>query len=69
MSQSERILAHLKAGNSITPLEALHWFGCLRLAARILDLREHGHNVISVPMRLRNKKRVACYRLIKQTRV
>lgn len=67
MTQTERILQHLRAGNSLTPLEALQWFGCLRLAARILSLREQGHNVISVPIVLRNKKRVACYRLIRPT--
>lgn len=67
MNQTERILQHLRAGNSLTPLEALQWFGCLRLAARVLNLREAGHNVISVPMKLRNGKRVACYRLIQPT--
>ena len=65
-TQNERILQHLKSGNSITPLEALQWYGCMRLAARVLDLRESGHNVISVPMKLRNGKRVACYRLLQK---
>ena len=62
-SQNARILTYLQQGNSLTPLEALQWFGCLRLAARVLDLREAGHDIYSVPVTLRNKKRVACYRL------
>ena len=36
-SQNERILAHLKKGKKITPLDALEKFGCFRLAARISD--------------------------------
>ncbi|QMT41264.1 helix-turn-helix domain-containing protein [Neisseria shayeganii] len=45
MSQSQQILAWMQAGNSITPLEALQRFGCLRLGARIYDLRQSGHAI------------------------
>ena len=45
MTQTETILAHLQAGNSITPIDALREFGVFRLAARINDLREAGHDV------------------------
>ena len=45
MTQSDQILAHLKSGNSITPLEALNLFGCFRLGARILDLRKEGYDI------------------------
>lgn len=38
-SQNSQILQHLKAGQSITPLEALDKYGCLRLGARIYDLK------------------------------
>lgn len=40
MSQSCQILAHLKSGRSITPIEALELYGCFRLAGRIKDLRD-----------------------------
>jgi len=53
-SQSSEILAYLKGGNTITPLEALNKFGCLRLAARISDLKK-GHP-ISGRMVTRNGK-------------
>jgi hypothetical protein len=44
MSQKAEILAHLKLGKSLTPLEALRMFGCLRLAARISEIRDIGLN-------------------------
>lgn len=40
MSQKEQILAHLRDGHSLTPLDALMRFGCNRLAARICELRK-----------------------------
>lgn len=48
ISQSKQILEYLQAGNTITPLEALNKFGCLRLGARIYDLIQRGHQINSV---------------------
>lgn len=62
-SQSGQILLHLKAGKTITPLDALKLFGCFRLGARIFDLREHGFNIKSEPLH-ENGKHFAKYRLI-----
>ena len=45
MSQTSDILDWLNAGHPITPLEALNNFGCLRLAARIADIRAKGIEV------------------------
>lgn len=45
MTQAQSILRHLKAGRSITPLEALRRFGCFRLGARVYDLRRSGHRI------------------------
>ena len=42
MTQRKEILRYMRERGSITPLEALQHFGCLRLAARILELREEG---------------------------
>ena len=39
-SQTKRILAYLRAGNRITPLEALRKFNCFRLGARIADIEK-----------------------------
>lgn len=43
MTQADLILAHLKAGKPITPLGALREFNCMRLGARIWDLKQAGH--------------------------
>lgn len=62
LTQSDQILMHLKHG-PITPLEALHRYGCFRLAARILELREQGHNINVQRIELPNGKTVAQYTL------
>ena len=40
MSHREQILEHMKRGHCVTPLDALRRFGCMRLAARISELRD-----------------------------
>ena len=63
MTQERAILAHLRAGRSITPLEALRRFGCLRLGARVYDLRRRGHKIINV-WQTAGDKRFARYRMV-----
>lgn len=64
-TQCADILAYLRTGASITPLEALDMFGCFRLGARIWDLRRLGVDIDSKMIRLPNGKRVAEFRLAK----
>lgn len=45
MSQAADVLAALKRGETLTPLEALRKIGTLRLGARIWDLRRDGHQI------------------------
>ena len=45
-AQTQQILRHLEAGNSITGLEALTLFGCMRLPARIADLKKAGVPIV-----------------------
>ena len=45
-SQNARILKHLKLGKTISPLEAMGVFGVYRLAARIFELRQDGHEIV-----------------------
>lgn len=47
MTQNQKILRYMKQYGSITPLEALQEFGCMRLAARISDLRRMGIGIKS----------------------
>jgi helix-turn-helix protein len=64
--QAAKILAYLKAGNRITPLESLELFGCFRLGARIYDLKRAGHKIESEMIKVQSGKRVASYRLVVQ---
>jgi hypothetical protein len=61
-TQTKMIAAHLKAGNTITALEALQKLGCFRLAARIADLRKSGMHIVT-SYTDRDGKRWATYRL------
>ena len=47
-SQSKQILDYLQAGNALTLLEVLRKFNCLRLGARIYDLRQQGYVINSL---------------------
>jgi len=60
-THTDQILDALHRGESITPLEALQRFGCLRLGARIWDLRRAGHPVISETVDPGNGKHVSRY--------
>ena len=62
-SQGARILATLRRGNSITPIEALRQYGCFRLAARIYDLRKIGFDIVTIREHS-NRKQCARYRMI-----
>lgn len=67
MSQTEKVLTYMRDYGSITPLDALEQFGCMRLAARIADIRANGVNVISTIEQSKNRYgdtvRFARYRL------
>jgi len=61
-AQTKQILAHLESGKSITPIDALNLFGVFRLSARIKNLRDQGHKVVT-DMIQSGDKRFASYRL------
>lgn len=44
-SQKQLILDYMLAGNEITPIDVLNKFGCLRLGARIADLKKEGYDI------------------------
>ncbi|AGC35530.1 hypothetical protein RHEph01_gp019 [Rhizobium phage RHEph01] len=68
-SQCDRLVKHLAAGNSITPLVARQLFGVERLAARILEIKKAGHKVTSTIKTDVNGKVYAEYALRKAGRV
>ncbi len=61
-TQNELILAALRRGERLTPLDALRRFGCFRLAARVDDLRRAGYPVRSA-ISVEGGKRHAVYSL------
>lgn len=67
MTQTERLLARLKAGDAIDPITALHDLGIYRLGARVFDLKAAGHDIhtelVPVTNRFGDECRVASYTL------
>ena len=45
MTQNQQILKHLEEHGSITPIQALNKYGCMRLGARVYDLKAMGHDI------------------------
>ena len=64
-SQEKQIRDYLLTGKSLTSLQALNLFGCLRLSARIYDLIDYGVPIESEMIEV-NGKRVAQYKMIKK---
>ena len=64
-SQSAKVLYHLQNYGPLTAIEALELFACFRLAARINDLKEAGHDIQVEMKRLKNGKKIAVYSLPK----
>ena len=62
MTQLLEIQNHLKEHKEINPLMALERYGCMRLAARIQELRSMGMK-IETQIRKGNGKAYASYRL------
>jgi len=62
-SQEELILAHLKSGKAITPLDALNLYKCFRLGGRIYDLKKRGFKIAKRMVETSGGKHVASYRL------
>ncbi len=62
-TQSDQILDYMQTVGPITPLDALHTFDCMRLGARILDLKYAGHAITREMVKLPSGKRVARYSL------
>lgn len=69
-SQADKILSHLRTGLPLTPAEAYRRYGCLRLAARIFELRQAGYDVrddlIPVDTQHGGVAHVAAYYMVKQ---
>lgn len=63
-NQEKAILAHLEKGESITQLEALKQYNCMRLSDRIFRLRKQGYP-IKTELVSSGKKTFAKYKIDK----
>jgi hypothetical protein len=63
VSQTDLILAALRAGEKLTQGEALERFGCMRLPSRIDELHKRGIRTHREMIKLPNGKHVAQYSL------
>ena len=66
LTQNEAILNYLQSGSSITALESVHEFNCMRLAARIAGLKADGHDIGDCWVEKPNGKRFKRY-FLKET--
>lgn len=55
MTQCEKIINYIEEHGSITPLDALREFGCMRLASRITDLKSEGYKFSTIIETSKNK--------------
>ena len=53
----------MKAGNGITPIEALNLCGCFRLSARISEIKKRGYMIKTESVKVEGGKHVARYSL------
>jgi hypothetical protein len=61
MTQNDQILAHLRAGHTLTRVEAIITFRVFNLTARITELRDAGHDIRTRIKRDANGARYAEY--------
>lgn len=60
-TQNQRILDYIDKHGSITALEAMRDIGCMRLAARIADLKELGYPIVSETVTVDNRYGEKCH--------
>ena len=61
MTQKAKVLAHLKRGQSITPIEALNLYGVFRLSDVVWKLKNEGHLIITTSVKNQNGNDYAKY--------
>lgn len=54
-SQNKKIIQYMRCYGSISPVEALREFSCMRLASRISDLRHEGYAITKEMETSKNK--------------
>jgi len=55
INQKQKILAYMRTYGAITPVDAMREFSCMRLGARIAELKADGHNIRTEMVGSRNR--------------
>lgn len=63
MTQCDQVLRHLKAGRTLTAMQAMRLLGICCLAERVRDARAKGHTIYAEWIRLPSKRRCVRYHL------
>jgi hypothetical protein len=62
-TQKEAILEHLLTGSELTPMDALRYFGTMKLASRCSELKKECFPIQSTWITLENGKKVKSYKM------
>jgi len=63
-TQNTAILNHLLTGCSLTSLEALKYFNCFRLSARVRELKDKGFSIKTEMIKTNSGKRISKYSMV-----
>lgn len=55
LTQCERIIQYIEETGSITQMDALREFGCMRLASRMCDIKKKGYAVTKTMEKAKNR--------------
>jgi len=66
LTQTEQVLEYLRTRGPLTQPAAQEQIGCLRLGARIWDLKRRGHAIATELVELASGQRVAEYTLVRE---
>lgn len=61
MTQKEKVLKYLQTGKGLTPLQAMNWWGVMRLGSRVFELRDSGYDITTIPKAVKNREGKKCY--------
>ena len=60
LTKTKMVKQHLRGGKTITSLEAINLYSATRLSAIIFCLREKGHNIVTIPITIKDRFGNSC---------
>lgn len=60
LTKTKMVKQHLRGGKTITSLEAINLYSATRLSAIIFRLREQGHNIVTIPITIKDRFGNSC---------